>query len=274
MGDFKRSGGFSGRRGGGGGGFERGGSSRPSFGARRPSFGGGERSGFGSRRPSFGGGERSSFDRNHDESPREMFRATCAKCQKSCQVPFRPTGEKPVYCSECFGEKQENFGGHERRDERPRREYSNGRDERPRREHSSGRDDREQGNFSRRDFSPSFSNERKNNNDGIEKVTFQIDALNTKMDALILKVNQLFQTLEFLENKIKGSEAKKKEMKEGASLGEMISGTKRENGLKNSQKETEEPKKESKKKEVKKEVIKKEGKKVSKKEKKDSSVSE
>ncbi|MHB0937538.1 MAG: zinc-ribbon domain containing protein [Armatimonadota bacterium] len=41
------------------------------------------------------GGRRSS-------GPREMFDATCASCGNSCQVPFQPTGEKPVYCSDCF----------------------------------------------------------------------------------------------------------------------------------------------------------------------------
>jgi CxxC-x17-CxxC domain-containing protein len=33
---------------------------------------------------------------------REMHTATCATCGKSCQVPFQPSGEKPVYCSDCF----------------------------------------------------------------------------------------------------------------------------------------------------------------------------
>lgn len=33
----------------------------------------------------------------------ELFDAICAKCGKPCQVPFRPNGKKPVYCSECFG---------------------------------------------------------------------------------------------------------------------------------------------------------------------------
>ncbi|MCR4328340.1 MAG: hypothetical protein NUV53_02365 [Patescibacteria group bacterium] len=33
----------------------------------------------------------------------EMHRAVCSKCGNSCEVPFRPNGKKPVYCSECFG---------------------------------------------------------------------------------------------------------------------------------------------------------------------------
>jgi CxxC-x17-CxxC domain-containing protein len=34
--------------------------------------------------------------------PREMFDAVCARCGKDTQVPFRPTGARPVYCSDCF----------------------------------------------------------------------------------------------------------------------------------------------------------------------------
>lgn len=32
----------------------------------------------------------------------EMFEATCDKCGKGCEVPFRPSGGKPVYCSQCY----------------------------------------------------------------------------------------------------------------------------------------------------------------------------
>jgi len=34
--------------------------------------------------------------------PREMHDATCARCGNQTQVPFRPTGARPVYCSDCF----------------------------------------------------------------------------------------------------------------------------------------------------------------------------
>lgn len=33
----------------------------------------------------------------------KMHKATCADCGNRCEVPFRPTGDKPVYCSDCFG---------------------------------------------------------------------------------------------------------------------------------------------------------------------------
>jgi CxxC-x17-CxxC domain-containing protein len=35
-------------------------------------------------------------------SAREMHPAVCAQCGRDTMVPFRPNGQKPVYCSDCF----------------------------------------------------------------------------------------------------------------------------------------------------------------------------
>lgn len=95
MGDFNRSGGgrggkFGGRRDGGSRGFGGGGGGR----------------GFGNR--SFGGGSRDRDDRRP-----EMHDAVCDQCGKDCQVPFRPTMGKPIFCSDCFEKKEkgQDFGG-------------------------------------------------------------------------------------------------------------------------------------------------------------------
>jgi CxxC-x17-CxxC domain-containing protein len=66
-----------------------GGSSYSSYGS---SYGGGGGGGYGS------GGR----------GQREMFSATCSSCGKEAQVPFQPSGDKPVYCSDCF---QQRGGG-------------------------------------------------------------------------------------------------------------------------------------------------------------------
>lgn len=84
--------------------------------------GGGFRGGNGGGRPSFGG------NRGGDRGPVTMHKAVCDECHKSCEVPFRPSGDKPIYCSECFGSKKGNddrgprkdFGG----DRGPRREFN------------------------------------------------------------------------------------------------------------------------------------------------------
>lgn len=33
---------------------------------------------------------------------REMFTTVCANCGKEATVPFQPSNDRPVYCSECY----------------------------------------------------------------------------------------------------------------------------------------------------------------------------
>ena len=65
-------------------------------------------------RPNFRGGGR-------DSGPQQLFDATCSHCGKACKVPFRPTGDKPVYCRDCFVQ-----GGHDQ--ERGERQDRGGRE--------------------------------------------------------------------------------------------------------------------------------------------------
>ena len=47
----------------------------------------------------------------------QLFNATCTTCGKSCEVPFRPDGTKPVLCRDCFAAKNASpMGGRERND--------------------------------------------------------------------------------------------------------------------------------------------------------------
>lgn len=39
---------------------------------------------------------------------REMFPAVCSSCGKETTVPFQPTGEKPVYCRDCYQPRTRN----------------------------------------------------------------------------------------------------------------------------------------------------------------------
>ena len=34
--------------------------------------------------------------------PREMHDAVCSDCGQQTQVPFKPSGDRPVYCRDCF----------------------------------------------------------------------------------------------------------------------------------------------------------------------------
>jgi len=42
---------------------------------------------------------------------REMHPATCAQCGKETEVPFLPSGDRPVYCSDCFSKRPQSSGG-------------------------------------------------------------------------------------------------------------------------------------------------------------------
>ena len=58
--------------------------------------------------------ERKSFDRRAPERQgfdKKMFSAVCDSCGNRCELPFKPTGDKPVYCRDCFnkGEKPTSF---------------------------------------------------------------------------------------------------------------------------------------------------------------------
>ncbi|MFZ2038694.1 MAG: CxxC-x17-CxxC domain-containing protein [Minisyncoccia bacterium] len=83
----------------------RGGGDRGGFGGK-PRFGGGRS--FGGGRPDFRGGDRGGDRENM------MHSTTCSECKKICEVPFRPTSGKPVYCKDCFGRREparEDRGG-------------------------------------------------------------------------------------------------------------------------------------------------------------------
>jgi CxxC-x17-CxxC domain-containing protein len=112
-------------------------------------------------RPSFGG-DRGGFTKR----PLELFQATCAACGKTCEVPFKPNGKKPVYCKECFakngGPAADSRGPSDRF--APRRDFS----PRP--------------SFNK----PDFRNDSMPQSDkGIGELTRQIEGMNNKLDKLV-----------------------------------------------------------------------------------------
>ena len=38
--------------------------------------------------------------------PRQMHPAQCADCGQMTEVPFRPRGDRPVYCSSCYNKQR------------------------------------------------------------------------------------------------------------------------------------------------------------------------
>lgn len=121
----------------------------------------------------FGGGKNvQRFDKRESGFSREgnrgggqtqMFGATCADCRKHCEVPFRPIGDKPVYCKECFAK---------RREEQTPRDF--------------GRGDSRQNIVSRRNVAPAGPQASGARLDDLKR---QMDAMNAKLDMVLQKVS-------------------------------------------------------------------------------------
>jgi len=85
----------------------------------------GGRGGFGgNNRGNRGGydrGGRGGFGGGRDSGRPQMHSAVCAECGQDCEVPFKPSGDKPVLCRECFNSSDrprgnDNRGGDRRND--------------------------------------------------------------------------------------------------------------------------------------------------------------
>lgn len=74
----------------------------------------GNRDSGGNRDWNRGGGFGRGSDRGNGRT--QMHRATCANCGKSCDVPFKPSGDKPVFCRECFNQQGDRSDRGERND--------------------------------------------------------------------------------------------------------------------------------------------------------------
>lgn len=128
-------------------------------------FGGG-RGGDRGGRGGFGGGRSRGFDR--DGGRPEMHEATCGDCGNSCEVPFKPTGNRPVFCNNCF--RQE---GNVSRPER----FS---DRAPRFDRAERSDRREPGAFG----------DVRNGNKSVEQLQVQVQKMNDKIDAILAILNK------------------------------------------------------------------------------------
>lgn len=106
----------------------------------------------------FKGGNRRS-DRG-DRGPVTMHSAICSSCGKPCEVPFRPTGEKPVYCRDCFAGRSAMGGDRSQRKDP-------------------------------RTFPQNTSANNSQSNAGNGEMKKQLDAMNVKLDKLISIVQEV-----------------------------------------------------------------------------------
>lgn len=144
---------------------------RSSFGDR------GSKGGFGGR-PQF---EKKDFgSRDRDFGGRgEMFTAVCANCGKTCEVPFKPNGKKPVYCTECFSN---GAGG----DSAPRGNSFDNRFEKTFEQRVQNRDSRDSAPFrAPRPAAPAGDDRR------MEQLQREINIMGTKLDRVIDALDRL-----------------------------------------------------------------------------------
>ncbi|MBI4058622.1 hypothetical protein HY404_00060 [Candidatus Microgenomates bacterium] len=41
-----------------------------------------------------------------DQQGRTLYDVKCSNCGKDTQVPFQPSGDRPVYCRDCYMQKK------------------------------------------------------------------------------------------------------------------------------------------------------------------------
>lgn len=156
------------------------------------------------------------FDRNNRSGRRdsnrrtEMYPAVCDKCGRECKVPFKPSSDKPIYCSDCF-EKQ--GGGRDDRRDSGRRNLSESRD----REMFSAICD-DCGKECKVPFNPSsdkpiycskcFEN-RNNSHDGDSK-SKNFNGNSEQLDLIISKLDRIISALETKKEPVVKKEIKKK----------------------------------------------------------------
>lgn len=44
--------------------------------------------------------------RTNDRPARQMYAVVCFDCGKDTEIPFKPSGDRPVYCKECFAKRR------------------------------------------------------------------------------------------------------------------------------------------------------------------------
>lgn len=128
-----------------------------------------------------------------------MHKATCGECGSQCEVPFKPAGDRPVFCSNCFkkgGDAPNNRRFEER--EYEDRDFGGGRDRdggRPGMHHAvcddCGNDcevpfkpNGEKPVFCSNCFKRNGSNDRKNSGGGDQNKE-QFAILNAKLDRIL-----------------------------------------------------------------------------------------
>jgi len=141
-----------------------------------------------------GRGNNRRFDSRDSERSAVMHRAVCSECGADCEVPFKPTGDKPVFCSNCFRNKR---GSEPRRsDRRDSRRFDSG----DRTMHRAVCD--KCGKECEVPFKPSSDKpiycsqcfSKRGSDNGSSQTNSQFDAINVKLDKILKALNPSVST--------------------------------------------------------------------------------
>jgi len=58
-------------------------------------------------------------DQGNSYREKRFTQAVCADCHKECEVPFKPSGDRPVYCKDCFSRRKQEGAFKREYDKRP-----------------------------------------------------------------------------------------------------------------------------------------------------------
>jgi len=53
---------------------------------------------------------------SRDRRDVQMTQVTCSSCGEECEVPFKPSSDKPVYCNTCFSKNKDGPRNNSSRD--------------------------------------------------------------------------------------------------------------------------------------------------------------
>ena len=123
-----------------------------------------------------GGGQRR--DNRPTGGDSQLFSAVCSECTNKCEVPFRPSPDKPVYCSACFGMKKsanESRGSVSNSNRGEKGSYKNERSDYKKQSHEQS--------------SPRPNVTQEMNNNGIADLKRQISGLEQKLNRILDLIN-------------------------------------------------------------------------------------
>ncbi|HEY8392894.1 MAG TPA: zinc-ribbon domain containing protein [Capillibacterium sp.] len=53
--------------------------------------------------------QKAGSNRYGSREPRQLYDAVCAACGTPTQVPFQPSGDRPVYCRNCYARRKMEY---------------------------------------------------------------------------------------------------------------------------------------------------------------------